>query len=201
MNSITDKIFYFSTRPKFWVGFIKTQLLYKLFFGHIGKGTLIIDPELISNPSCISIGNNTIIHPNARILCYKQFKNQNFHPSLKIHNNIKIQQGVHITCADKIEIENGVTIAQYVAIFDIDHTYEDLSKPIHSQPIAVKSITIGENCFIGKGSVIMKGTKIGKNCIIGANAVVKGVFPDYSVIAGVPARIIKRYDTKINKYV
>ena len=62
----------------------------------------------------------------------------------------------------------------------------------------VKDTIIGENCFIGYGVAIQAGTKLGKQCIVGANAVVRGDFPDYSVIAGVPAKIIRKYnfDTK-----
>ena len=53
---------------------------------------------------------------------------------------------------------------------------------------------IGENCFLGMNSIILMGTSIGNNCIIGAGSVVSGVFPDNVVIAGNPAKIIKRLD-------
>ena len=66
---------------------------------------------------------------------------------------------------------------------------------ILDQPIISKKTYIGEGCFIGYGAVVQAGTILGKHCVIGANAVVRGVYPDYSVIVGVPARIIKCYDT------
>jgi len=50
------------------------------------------------------------------------------------------------------------------------------------------------------GVAIQAGTVLGKQCIVGANSVVRGVFPDYSVIAGVPARIIKRFNFDKNKW-
>ena len=59
---------------------------------------------------------------------------------------------------------------------------------------------IGENCFIGYGAVIMPGTVLGRQCIVGANSVVKGVYPDYCVIAGVPARIIRRYNFQTEEW-
>ena len=62
------------------------------------------------------------------------------------------------------------------------------------QPNEIQETQMGENCFIGYGAVIQAGTILGKQCIVGANAVVHGHFPDYSVIVGVPARIVKRYD-------
>lgn len=55
-------------------------------------------------------------------------------------------------------------------------------------------ITIGNDVYIGLNSTILAGTKIGNRCIIGACSLVKGEFPDNSVIAGVPARVIKTVD-------
>ena len=151
---------------------------------------MVISPELITNPSKIFIGANVIIHPGARILCITDFHGQQYNPIIKIGNDVKIQQGLHMSCADEIEIQNGVTIAQYVGIFDIDHNFHDTTKPIHAQGITAKKILIGQNSFIGKGTVIMGGTKIGKNCVVGANSVVRGAFPDYSVLSGSPAKIL-----------
>ena len=58
----------------------------------------------------------------------------------------------------------------------------------------IKETKIGENCFIGIGAAIQAGTILGNHCVVGANSVVKGIFPDYSIIAGVPAKVIKRYN-------
>ena len=79
-------------------------------------------------------------------------------------------------------------------ITDIDHDYNDITQPISKQNLIIKKTSIGENCFIGSGAKIQAGTILGKHCVIGANSVVRGHFPDYCVIVGVPARIIKKYD-------
>ena len=55
-----------------------------------------------------------------------------------------------------------------------------------------RPIVIGEGCFIGANSIILKGTTLGKNVVVGAGSVVCGSFPDNVIIAGNPARIIKR---------
>lgn len=57
-----------------------------------------------------------------------------------------------------------------------------------------KKTVIGDGCYIGYGAVILAGTTLGKQCIVGANSVVRGDFPDYSVLAGAPARIVKKYN-------
>ena len=58
--------------------------------------------------------------------------------------------------------------------------------------IPSKPVIIGKNCFIGCNSIILKGTVLGDGCVVGAGAVVCGKFDDNSVIAGNPARIIKK---------
>lgn len=63
-----------------------------------------------------------------------------------------------------------------------------------SELVPAKPIAIGKNCFIGCNSIILKGTILGDGCVVGAGAVVSGKFEAGSVIAGNPARIIKKLD-------
>ena len=66
--------------------------------------------------------------------------------------------------------------------------------PVKLSPIKqLRTITIGDGTWIGRNSIVI-GCSIGKHCVIGANSVVKHDIPDYCVAAGIPARIIKRYD-------
>ena len=85
-------------------------------------------------------------------------------------------------------------------ITNIKHDYTNIDTPIFDQKEIIEHTSIGENCLIGMGAAIMAGTTLGKQCIVGANAVVKGDFPDYSVIAGVPAKIIKSYNSETNTW-
>jgi acetyltransferase-like isoleucine patch superfamily enzyme len=64
------------------------------------------------------------------------------------------------------------------------------------QPAYWKQTSIGKNCFIGMGARIQAVTVLGDGCIVGANAVVSGSFPPYSVIVGVPGRVIKRHSAE-----
>ena len=87
-----------------------------------------------------------------------------------------------------------------VFITNIDHDYKELNKHIVKQEYLVNETVIGENCYIGMGSAIMSGTRLGKQCIVGANSVVKGEFPDYCVIVGAPAKIVKKYNFETQEW-
>ncbi|GAM59552.1 O-acetyltransferase [Vibrio ishigakensis] len=69
------------------------------------------------------------------------------------------------------------------------------------QPHEIKEVSIGRNSFIGYGAVILPGTILGEQCVVGANSVVRGKFPSFAVIAGNPAKIIKRYDQEKDKWI
>lgn len=98
-------------------------------------------------------------------------------------------------------IGDGTSITANCGIFDIIHPYEDINICPVLAPIKTKPIRVGKDCLIGMNSVIMPGTQLGNHCIVGANSVVSGVFPDNTVIAGTPAKIIKRYDQHTGKWI
>ena len=99
-----------------------------------------------------------------------------------------------------MKIGKGTVITANVCITDIHHDYKELGKPLVEQKYLHYKTTIGNNCFIGFGAVIQAGTLLGNNCIVGANSVVKGVFPDYSIIVGAPGRIVKIYNKKSKQW-
>ena len=92
------------------------------------------------------------------------------------------------------------TLSSYVMIQDNDHEYKEIGINIIEQRLLVNKIEIGENCFIGSGVKILAGTTLGNQCIVGSNAVVRGIFPDYSVIVGIPAKIVKSYNNNTKSW-
>lgn len=114
---------------------------------------------------------------------------------IEIENNVSIGQNVHITSGqERLMIKKDTTILGNVFITNIDHDYKKIGIHVMEQNQEVTTTYIGENCFIGYGAAIQAGTVLGKQCIVGANSVVRGIFPDYSVIVGAPGRIVKRYN-------
>ena len=93
-----------------------------------------------------------------------------------------------------VYIGNHVIIAQHVVISGLNHNYESIELPISKQPVNKKQIVIDDDCWIGANAVITSGIKIGKHCVIAAGSIVTRDVPDFSIVAGNPARIIKRYN-------
>lgn len=172
----------------------------KNIYGEFGRFSLLDKPLMIYNKKNIFIGNNVSIRPNARIEPIEKWGSDTYEPQIIIGDFTSIEQNCHITCANKVIIEDHVTIAGYSMITDIDHEYKDIEKGILQQPILVKETIICKQTFIGMGARIMAGVRVGKHCIIGANAVVNTDIPDYSVAVGIPAKVIKRYNFNTSKW-
>lgn len=171
----------------FW---IVNALLLKIRLKKIGFPTYIGPTLFILGAKNIRIGNRVRIFPGLRIEVHNKGK-------IDIRDNISFGQNCHIICSDSLlEIGSHTTLSGNVFITNIDHDYQEIGKHILNQNYIVKTTTIGENCFIGYGVAIQAGTILGKQCIVGANSVVRGTFPDYCVIAGVPAKIVKRFNPK-----
>lgn len=120
-------------------------------------------------------------------------------PKLFIGDNVSMSDFVHISCVQSISIGQGTLLGSHIYIGDHSHgSYQsDLNKSLLDIPPALRPlgdmrpVSIGANCWIGDNVVVLAGATIGKGCIVGASSVVKGSFPDYCVIAGTPARIVK----------
>jgi acetyltransferase-like isoleucine patch superfamily enzyme len=183
---------------KYLYSFIQSKTGYKKF----GKGSIIKYPNRIWNKSNIEIGDNVFIAENSFFAASVIFQDQKFNPLIKIGNNVSIGGNLIIGCVDSVVIEDDVLIADRVFISDHIHDYENVKIPIINQKLKSKGgVLIKRGSFIGVNSVIMPGVIVGKNSVIGASSVVTKSVPDYSIVAGIPAKIIKKYDTKLGKWI
>lgn len=89
-----------------------------------------------------------------------------------------------------IKLGKNVMIAAAVTIRDTDHKYQDISKPMNQQGIYSEAVIVQDDVWIGHGATILKGVHVGTGVIIAAGAVVTTNVPNYSIMGGVPARII-----------
>lgn len=160
------------------------------------KSCISLDMYSIKGKKYIEIGKNTRISKHVRIEAIDKYASSSYSPSITIGNNVLINQNFHCTCANSVRIGDGTSITANCGIFDIIHPYENTATNPRECNILTKSVKIGNDCVIGMNSVILPGTVLGNHCIVGANSTVSGIFPDYCVIAGSPARIIKYYNSE-----
>lgn len=167
-------------------------------FKCIGENVYIQAPFLISNPQCISIGDNFRAREHLRLEAITEYSGGKFYPNIIIQNNVSMEFNCHIGAVNHIEIHDNVLIASNVYIADHMHgrnDYSDITRPPVERELSFKGkMVIEKNVWIGDSVCILPGVSIGENTIVGANSVVTKSFPSNVIIAGVPAKIIKRID-------
>ena len=121
---------------------------------------------------------------------------------IEIGDNVGIS-GSTIYARKKVYIGDNTCIGGNCKILDNDFhplDYETRNAQLSGKrggdctKIPCKEIHIGKNCFIGCNSIILKGTILGDGCVVGAGSVVHGTFPENCVIAGNPARVIRKLE-------
>lgn len=169
----------------------------KNFIGYVGKSTIIEKPCKImgGGNKNISIGGKTCIQANSILGCWAEHNNKQYSPSIIIGDQCSLGEYNHLSAINNITIGNGLLTGRFVIISDNNHghfTAEDLTLiPGERELVSKGGIIIGNNCWVGDKATILGGVTIGNNVIIAANSVVTKSVPDNSVVAGVPAKIIK----------
>lgn len=99
--------------------------------------------------------------------------------------------GLHNTVIGPVTIGNYVNLAQGITVTALNHNFSDTSKRIDQQGVSTTPVTIGDDIWIGANAVILPGVTIGNHSVVAAGAVVTKDVPPYTLVGGVPARIIK----------
>jgi serine acetyltransferase len=164
-------------------------------FGGFGAGScLAFPPGAIFGERWIRVGRDTLVGPHVSISAgMVPGQNMVTDPVVRIGDRCMIGRGSHIVGHFQVEIGNDVHTGPYVYITDQNHGYEDPDEVVHAQWPNDVPVFIGNGSWLGTGVVILPGTTLGRNVVVGAGAVVRGTFPDNCVVAGVPARMVRRY--------
>lgn len=99
--------------------------------------------------------------------------------------------GIHNTVIGPVTIGSHVNLAQGITVTALNHNYKETGKRIDQQGVSTNPVVIGDDVWIGANAVILPGVTIGNHCVIAAGAVVTKDVPPHSLVAGVPAKIIK----------
>jgi serine acetyltransferase len=114
-------------------------------------------------------------------------------PVLRVGDRCVIGRGSHIVAHHSIDIGDDVFTGPYVYVTDQNHSYADLDVPVGRQWPVNSSVRIGAGSWLGTGAVVLPGAVIGRNVVVAAGAVVRGTVPDYAIVGGVPAKVIREY--------
>lgn len=170
-------------------------------YSFFGEKSIIYKPDRIIGKKYISIGNGVTILQHARIEAIDEYGQAHFSPKITVGDGTSIEQNAHIAAAGDLTIGRNVTISANVYISDCKHDFHELDVDVIKQKLIFDKTEIGDYCFIGYGACIFPGVELGKQCVVGANSVVlKGEYPDRCVLAGVPARIVKKYNEITEKW-
>ncbi|MFK7922598.1 MAG: DapH/DapD/GlmU-related protein [Bacteroidia bacterium] len=140
----------------------------------------------------LKLGNNVNIGAYSRVVISQTFNDLGSH--IAIGDNVGLGDFAHLGGAGGLDIGSDCIIGAYFSCHPENHRFDDPDKLIRHQGVSRKGIKIGSNCWIGAKVTILDGVTIGDNCVIAAGAVVNKSIPSNSVVAGVPAKVIKQID-------
>ncbi|MBQ8065428.1 MAG: acyltransferase [Prevotella sp.] len=99
--------------------------------------------------------------------------------------------GIHCTVIGPVCIGSHVNLAQGITVTALNHHFADTQRRIDEQGVATRPVIISDDVWIGANAVVLPGVTIGRHAVVAAGAVVTKDVPDYAVVGGVPAKIIK----------
>ena len=171
----------------------RTRIFWGWRLNALGSRSVLGRSLQVNNPRVVAIGS--------RITISNQFILADLCPGMKEVPKIIIGDGCIIlyrfqcNAAQSVRIGQNVLIASNVLITDSDHVIEPGGVPVTKNcKFITRPVLIEDNCWLGQNAVILKGVTIGHDSIVGANSVVTHDVPPCSVVAGNPARIIKKLE-------
>ncbi len=180
-----------------------------------GKEAVLVHPNTnIIDSKGIRIGKNVVIHSNVRfqqsenspivlsnnVEIYDHSVLQSLGGGITIGRNVIIGEYSTFQAQASITIEDDVLLASKVQIITNSHIYDDIQTPIKYQSNISKPVLIKRGAWIGTNTTILSGVTIGRNSVVGAGAVVVKDVPDFTIVGGVPAQIIKTYNPNTNSW-
>ena len=197
------------------VGLGLRALLYPLFFRSCGKAPAIGRGVVIRQPQAIALGSRVIIDDyasidvrgdNGQIVIGDRASIGRFSTITAKSGAVILNQGVNIgsyariATQSKVEIGESTLVAAYAYIGAGNHQSGDDDIPLIAREMDIKGgVTIGKHCWIGAGAMILDGVTIGDGAIVGAQSLVNKDVPAGAVVAGTPARVLRKDDKASNE--
>ncbi|MEV7615104.1 DapH/DapD/GlmU-related protein [Streptomyces sp. NPDC089799] len=165
-------------------------------FGAIGTGTRLAFPQgTVFGAPWIRLGEHCIIGEQVTLTAgMMPDLDLGPEPVLVLGNGVVLGRGSHVIADTRISIGDDTFCGPGVYITSTNHSYDDPHEPVGRQWPRSEPVEIGPGCWLGTGSVILPGARLGRNVVVAAGAVVRGEVPDHAVVAGAPARIVRRWE-------
>lgn len=182
-----------------WVqrtGAVTAQRPGRLRFGALGDHTKLAFPQgTVFGEPWIRIGDHCIIGEQVTLTAgMMPDLDLGPDPILRIGNGVVLGRGSHVIADTTVTIGDDCYFGPTVYVTSTNHSYDDPHTPIGKQWPRMEPVEIGPGCWIGTNAVILPGARIGRNVVVAAGAVVRGSVPDHAVVAGAPARVVRRWD-------
>ena len=145
---------------------------------HCGIGRRVI----INGPLRLSMGDHSALYDNVALVGNGE---------IRIGAGSTLGNNCVVACVERVDIGNNVMVAGYCYIVDQDHDFSSPHVPIAKQGVRSAPVVIDDDVWIGSHAVVLRGVHIGRGAVVGANSVVTSDVPEYSVVAGNPARVIR----------
>ncbi|MEV6316343.1 acyltransferase [Streptomyces sp. NPDC051776] len=165
-------------------------------FGRIGSGTRLAFPQgtLFGEP-WIHLGDHCIIGEHVTLTAgMMPGLDLGPDPVLRLGNGVVLGRGSHVVASRSVVFGDDVFCGPYVYVTSDNHSYDDPDQPVGRQWPRTAPVEIGSGSWLGAGAVILPGARLGRNVVVAAGAVVRGEVPDRTVVAGAPARVVRRWD-------
>lgn len=168
-----------------------------------GTRRFYIGPRLnMKGMKYFHLGSDSTIGKDSRFLCVDDYKGMKYTPEIRIGDNVYVAYHFSVMSAAPVIIEDNTLIASGVVITSENHGIDpEASNSYADIPLKAEPVHIGKGCWIGENVIITPGVELGDRCIVAAGAVVTKNFPEYCMIGGIPARIIKKYDLSTHLWV
>ena len=160
-------------------------------FGSFGSSSVIQLPVRLKNEHRIAIGSGVFVGAGAWL---QVLDGESDDVAIVIGDESSFSGGCVLSAASSIRLGRDVGLARNVYIADHTHAYDDPTRSVDDQGITqIQPVEIGDGAWLGENAFVMPGVSIGKHAVVSANSVVTRDVPDYTVVAGQPARVVRRF--------
>ncbi|MDB1089406.1 acyltransferase [Streptomyces sp. ACA25] len=167
-------------------------------FRRIGTGTRLAFPQgTLFGTQCMELGDHCVIGRDVTLTVgMLPGLDLGTGAVLRLGDGVVLGRGSHLVADAPITVGGDVFFGPYCYVTSTNHSYDDPQQPVGRQWPRAAPVEIGPGSWIGTGAVVLPGSRLGRNTVVAAGAVVRGEVPDHAVVAGAPARVVRRWDSE-----